>query len=134
MGFRSEIDGEYYYGWFKLRPSYSEFNWYFDKYAYCTIPNYPLVWGQTVLVGLEENEEPSAFATVHPNPTTGMVTVTGENLRQAEVVNSLGQQVLGMQGKGNELHIDMAKLPAGIYIVNITDENGKKCVRKVVKE
>ena len=21
----------------------------FDKYAYCTIPNYPLVWGQTSL-------------------------------------------------------------------------------------
>ena len=47
MGFRNEIDGDYYYGWFKLRPSFSEYKWYFDKFAYCTIPNYPLRWGQT---------------------------------------------------------------------------------------
>lgn len=45
-----------------------------------------------------------------------------------------GQQVLSVQGKGNELRIDMAALPAGVYFVNVTDEEGRKCVRKVVKE
>ncbi|MBR1513295.1 MAG: T9SS type A sorting domain-containing protein [Bacteroidales bacterium] len=75
-----------------------------------------------------------AFATLHPNPTTGMVTVTGENLRQAEVVNALGQHVATAKGVGESLKIDISNLPAGVYFVNITDAEGRKCVRKVVKE
>ncbi len=71
---------------------------------------------------------------LHPNPTTGFVSITGENLRQAEVLNMLGQKVLSIQGEVNELRIDLAALPAGIYFVNVTDEEGRKCVRKVVKE
>lgn len=58
----------------------------------------------------------------------------GENLKQAEACNMLGQQVLSVQGKGDELHIDMAELPAGIYFVTVTDSEGRKCVRKIVKE
>jgi len=42
--------------------------------------------------------------------------------------------VLSVQGEGNELRIDMAALPAGVYFVNVTNEEGRKCVRKVVKE
>ena len=104
-----------------------------EKQCFCNIPEYPLVWGQTELVGIEETI-PTAFATLHPNPTTGLVTITGQNLRQAEVFNTLGQHVLTVKGEGDELHIDMATLPAGIYFVNVTDEEGRKCVRKVVKE
>ena len=32
------------------------------------------------------------------------------------------------------MQIDIANLPTGIYFVNITDSEGRKCVRKVVKE
>ena len=102
--------------------------------AFCTIPDYPLMWGQTNLTGIEENEESSAFATLFPNPTNGIVTIAGENLQQAEIINIFGQQVLSVQGKGNELRIDMAALPAGVYFVTVTNEEGLKCVRKVVKE
>jgi hypothetical protein len=42
--------------------------------------------------------------------------------------------VLSVQGEGNELRIDMAVLPAGVYFVNVTDGVGRRCVRKVVKE
>ena len=35
---------------------------------------------------------------------------------------------------GETLQIDIANLPAGVYFVNIMDEEGRKCVRKVVKE
>ena len=72
--------------------------------------------------------------TIHPNPTNGMVTVAGTNLSQAMVVNSLGQCVATAQGEGGSLTVDISGLPAGIYFVNITDSEGRKCVRKVVKE
>ena len=140
-GFRIQREDDYYYGWFETYSrQVSEKNekrivhYGFDRTAYCTIPNYPLRWGETEILGVEENNEANAFATLHPNPTTSIVIVKGESLRQAEVFNMLGQQVLSVQGKGNELHINMAALPVGVYFVNITDEDGRKCVRKVVKK
>ena len=126
---RHRVGEYYYYGWFQILQYVS-----FDKYAYCTIPDYPLRWGQTSLTeGIDENGS-VAFATVCPNPTKGMAAIKGENLKQAEVLNMFGQQVLSLQGKGNELHIDMTMLPAGIYFVTVTNEEGKKCMRKVLKE
>ncbi len=71
---------------------------------------------------------------VHPNPTSGLVTITGKDLRQAEVLNTLGQRVATATGEGETLQVDIAKLPAGVYFVNVTDKDGRKCVRKVVKE
>ena len=85
-------------------------------------------------VGVPESQDSNDWVTVHPNPTSSFVSVIGENLRQAEVFNMLGQQVLSLQCKGNELQIDMTALPAGIYFVTVTDEEGRKCVRKMVKD
>ena len=135
---RHKVGDSYYYGWFRVYitgRSSSLYPWAaLDKIAYCTIPDYPLVWGETDVLGIENNDVSTPFASIHPNPTSGMVTITGENLRQAEVINAIGQQVLSVQGKGNELSIDMAALPAGVYFVAVTDEEGRKCVRKVVRE
>ena len=144
VGLRKVVnDTTVYYGW--LRLTYQDLtNWElippYEKeivcvhdMAFCTIPNYPLRWGQTSLTGIEENGS-AAFATVHPNPTTGLVTIVGENLNQADVVNMLGQCVATVQGKGKTLQIDISSLPAGIYFVRITDDEGRKCTHKVVKE
>lgn len=133
---RRQVGDDYYYAWVKTDGGWNEGRVYacVEEFAYCSIPNYPLKWGQTTLTGVEENDDPNVFATVHPNPTTGWASVMGENLRHAEVINTLGQQVLSVQGRGNELQINMEALPAGIYFVAITNEEGRKCVRKVVKE
>ena len=137
-GIRNGQEGEYYYGWMEayavVTNDYDSVWFYLARTCYCTIPNYPLVWGQTSLTtGFEENEV-SAFATICPNPTNSTFTVTGKNLKSAEVLNALGQRVATAKGKGETLQIDIAKLPTGVYFVNITDEDGRKCVRKVVKE
>ena len=69
-----------------------------------------------------------------PNPTNGLVTVTGKSLKQAEVFNTLGLRVATATGTEDEIRIDLHQLPAGIYFVNVTDAEGRKCVMKVVKE
>ena len=139
IGILKVIDGNKYYGWIHQygseEHSFPFKKWvYIDKMAFCTIPDYPLRWGQITITSIEENNDSNVFATVHPNPTTGLVTITGENLRQAEVFNMLGQKVHSAKSEGNELQIDLAVLPSGVYSVNVTDSEGKKCVRKVVKE
>lgn len=71
---------------------------------------------------------------VYPNPTIGLVTIIGNNLKQAEIINTLGQCVATIKGEGEQMTVDISNLPAGVYFVNITDGEGRKCVQKVVKE
>ena len=139
-GFRYKYNDGYLYGWFEtfkkevIENGIREVYWGVDRVAFCTIQDYPLVWGQTDLIVVEENGVTSAFTTIYPNPTNGQITVIGENLHQAEVFNMLGQQVLSVQGSGNEMQINMSAFPAGIYFVAVTNEEGRKCVQKVIKE
>jgi hypothetical protein len=139
---RLKEGGDYYYGW-AYTDAFSEPNpgsahnkLYIAVHdiAYCTIPNYPLHWGQTnTNWGVDETES-TAFSNVYPNPTSGLVTITGQDLKSAEVFNTLGQQVATATGEGETLQVDLNGLPAGVYFVNITDKEGRKCVQKVVKE
>ena len=139
-GLRKIVGTDCYYGWFytydgqtKNSKGTRTATLFIDRMAYCTIPNYPLRAGQTSLVTGIDEPEATAFATVHPNPTNGLFTVTGKALKAAEVLNALGQRVATATGKGETMQIDIANLPAGVYFVRVTDEEGKKCVRKVVK-
>ena len=136
FAFRHLTDDGYHYGWahIYLTSSKAFRRVCVSGMAYCLLPDQPIQWGQTEYFGINENSVSNPFATLYPNPTNGMVTITGENLQQAEIINLLGQQMLSVQGKGNELRIDMAALSAGVYFVTITNEEGRKCVRKVVKE
>ena len=104
------------------------------RMAYCTIPNYPLIVGQTDFNWNVNDNAIGSFVAVYPNPTSGLVNITGQDLETAEVFNAIGQQVATARGKGERLTVDLNGLPAGVYFVNVTDKEGRKCVRKVVKE
>ncbi len=130
-----------YYGWLYTYDGQTKNNkgtkagtLFIDRMAYCTIPNYPLRAGQTSLTDDILENAAAAFAPLHPNPTTGQVTIMGQDLKAAVVFNTLGQQVATATGEGETLHIDIANLPAGVYFVNVTDGEGRKCVKKVIKE
>ena len=90
----------------------------------------------TQLPDYDIDELPSfePICTIHPNPTTGQITITGKDLKLAEVFNALGQRVASAKGEGERMTIDISTLPAGVYMVNVTDKDGRKCVKKVVKE
>ena len=85
-----------------------------------------------IYMDLEEKE--NLVCNLYPNPTTGLVTITGKDIKQAEVFNTFGQRVATAQGGDERITVDISALPAGVYFVNVTDKDGRKCVRKVVKE
>ena len=90
MGFRKVVDNENYYAWSRIymyrnpkgqrhhkqHGDYDVVTAYCDNLVYCSIPNYPLRWGQTSLNwnSLEHNQ-PDVFATVLPNPGKDEVTI-----------------------------------------------------------
>ncbi len=148
IGVRHQINDDFYYGWMQVSVYIQDVAepgqavWEVGKYAdvtvyqmaWCTIPNYPLRVAQTSLSwGTMENSE-QFLVSVLPNPTNGQVTVIGKELKQVDVHNAIGQHVTSIQDVGNLLKMDLSGQPAGIYFLNITDQNGKRCVKKVVKE
>jgi hypothetical protein len=72
--------------------------------------------------------------TMVPNPTDGMVLVKGENLKQVEVYNVIGQSVMTKNAESNNVVIDMNGLSSGLYFVHVMDQNGVGCVRKLLKQ
>ena len=91
------------------------------------------IWYECQPTSIAENDLEKEFE-VYPNPTNEQFTISGTNLKQAKVINTLGQCVATAKGEGERLTVDISNLPAGVYFVNITDGEGRKCVKKVVKE
>ena len=70
---------------------------------------------------------------LYPNPTSGQVTVTSENLQQISIVNSLGQILRHFQAEGDKVSIDLSTFGRGIYMLMIHTENGIFAKRIVVE-
>ncbi len=74
--------------------------------------------------------------TVHPNPTTDHVKLTGENLEelgQIEIYNALGEKMSALikhtKRSGSEIVLDLTALPAGVYYITT-----KTTSNKIVKQ
>jgi hypothetical protein len=126
----------YLYAWWRISITWrndEDVTLTVHEMAYCTEPGYPLRVGQTSYDWNVEVLDITPALTVHPNPTEGVFTVSGEDVREVEVYNALGQQILTQLVNGGTANIDLESQPAGVYFVNVTDQNGKRCVKKVVK-
>jgi hypothetical protein len=140
LGTRKKIGDSYYYGWIEFKMFWdTSLSIYIPvprlvlfRSAFCTIPDYPLLAGQTELAwSLEERQEQ---VEIYPNPTNGCVRIFGKDLKSAEIHNSLGQFVASTQGNGNQIEMDFSVLPAGVYFVKVTNKDGKCFVKKVIKQ
>ena len=102
--------------------------------AYCTQPGYPLRVGQTSFEWDIEEQNTSSDLVVSPNPTEGLLTVTGKDISSVEVYNTLGQLVLTKKEGADTMTLDLSGQPSGLYFISVTDQNGQRCVKKIVKQ
>ena len=89
-----------------------------------------LIITESTILGIGEAEASTA-AKAWPNPTTGTVRIDGEDVREIQVFNPLGQ-CLKTAHDTNEASLE--GLPQGLYLLRITLESGKVFSEKVVKE
>ena len=80
------------------------------------------------------DEEPMTTLTVGPTLTGGVVVISGVALREASAYNTLGQLVLTKKEEADTMTLDLSGQPSGLYFITVTDQNGQRCVRKVVKQ
>lgn len=78
--------------------------------------------------------ELSANTKLYPNPTSSQFTVEGANIKKVEVYNLLGQKVFETENTEHKTttHIDASNWNKGIYLVNITNQNGSIETKKLV--
>lgn len=91
LGLQITVGASTFYGWAHLNvvvPGvYPTFQVYFrvKDYAYNSIPNQPILAGQTTAAGLNENSF-AAFVNLFPNPANYHLIITiGSNNKNAEV-------------------------------------------------
>jgi len=79
---------------------------------------------------------------VYPNPTTDRATLELAVLRptevRADVLNAMGKTLrtytANMAAGRQQLHMDMATLPAGLYLVRVTANGQTVATHRVVKQ
>ena len=81
------------------------------------------------------------FFRVSPVPATGSVTMDyilpeGSDRATLELTNTLGLKVMSVELEGNRgsKTLDISNQPSGMYFVTVTDQNGRRCVKKIVKQ
>ncbi len=72
----------------------------------------------------------------YPNPANELLNITSPGLSHGEVVlcNMLGQAVLMEQVNSKQTVVNIKHLPPGIYLLALTDGEGRRTVHKIVKE
>ena len=81
-------------------------------------------------VGIDEIENSKWRIDIFPNPTTGWLTIDNEDVMRVEVMDGTGRSVLTVEHSN---HIDLSKLPDGIYILQITTPQGRVQKRVILK-
>ena len=80
------------------------------------------------VTGENVNETAASAFNVYPNPTTGMVTVEGENISAVAIYSAAGQLINVVR----DTRIDMSGFGAGVYFFNIIDSANNTTVQRVV--
>jgi len=71
---------------------------------------------------------------VYPNPATDAVVVEGAAGAKLELINALGQQAGSFSVQQAKQVISLRNLPAGIYLLQITDEKGNRGTLRIAKQ
>ncbi len=72
---------------------------------------------------------------IYPNPASATITIAaGDKISEVVISNLVGQEVTSASLGKEKTEVDMRGLSPGVYIIKVTDSEGRKTVSKVVKQ
>ncbi|NUY81642.1 T9SS type A sorting domain-containing protein [Flavobacterium sp. MAH-1] len=71
---------------------------------------------------------------VYPNPTNGIVNITGADVKQVTVFDISGKKVYQNEFMPGDANVDLSVLEIGTYLLQATDDNGSVKTIKVIKQ
>ena len=129
-------NGEYCYGWLRLSYVVCGTGYEVKLYdmAYCTIPNYPLKFGQKSLTDdVAEIDDANCQYELYPNPVDDRLVLKFADDHKCENVTvcSIDGRMLISQNTDFE-NIDVSALTRGVYFVRIRLQEGSVFTEKIV--
>jgi glucose/arabinose dehydrogenase len=92
-----------------------------------------IVYTYTAVTGIEKNKDPGSQVRTYPNPVSGLLNLeTDWIVDKARCYNLVGECVLSENG--NVRQIDTSELTPGVYMLELSLNNGSKVARKIVKQ
>lgn len=82
---------------------------------------------QACNTGIQEVAAAESGFAIYPNPADAQFTITGD-LRQVNVYNAFGQEVLSRQVTGSKVTLSTAGLENGVYFVRVNGATARKLV------
>jgi hypothetical protein len=95
----------------------------------------PYSHGTTDSSSLSVNAITTNNITIYPNPATTSLTITASNkITQIIISNLIGQVVYSQSYAIEKAEVNISGLPEGMYIVKVTDSEGRVMVTKIIKQ
>ena len=88
---------------------------------------------ESLTVTFTQVDETEPNVSVYPNPVEGQVTVKAMGLQRVVVYNLLGQKMTSLETTRHECVIDTEGYPQGVYIIQVTTNNGNQINKTIVK-
>jgi hypothetical protein len=143
VALKIKVGTNFYYGWIKLGVAIAGYSVSITimEYAYNSIPNQPILAGETNATGIIENSFASSIS-LFPNPATNHLTIAlGNNCKKAEVTiaDITGKIIYSIPiaiGTSETQNIDVntEDFSEGIYVVQIQASDFIATKKLVVKK
>jgi len=86
-----------------------------------------IIWDAVIASVFSQNDIPDII--IYPNPTKGIFTIKGENVKEVEIRTISGELI----SKSNSSIVDISTAKPGFYLITIIT-NETKVVKKLIKE
>ena len=132
VGFRMQVQNDFYYGWMKIQVTSTAVT--LLEYQYNNQPNTPIAAGSpcTLVVinpGGIHDAAPVPSTAIYPNPASGKIYLTTDNSgylgKHYDILCADGRKVKSGQIIASTQEINCEDLFPGVYIVRITDSEGR---------
>ena len=134
IGLRKPVGEGYCYGWMRFSaiidnaaPDNHSLV-YIHDYAFCNDPNYPFRAGQTSFTWSTDENKMKSVASIYPNPANDVLFVETrratslQTANKYRITNVMGQTLMQGTIHGESQQINIEKLPAGIYFINVDEQ------------
>ena len=72
---------------------------------------------------------------MYPNPTTSIITIPNAGtLRSVTLLDERGKRLSSIHIQGDNAIVSLKDLPAGIYLIELVDQQGSTTIRRAVKK
>lgn len=135
IGVKIVYGDENYYGWIKGITSYLGDHKIItlDKFAFCKIPNYPLLWGQTEVITnlLEDTGADNEGVKIRLDNSTLMIN-SKEQMKNVLLTSISGTTMFVKSNlNSNSLEISIGTITHGTYVLSLAFTNGGTFHRKI---